>query len=237
MAKRCPKGICDGSGWLLDEAGDAIACQCRKEELLRPRPSISTIVPQRYRGASFERPPVPSIERTTPYVVEAVREYAKDISQRIDRGQGLWLYGRPGTGKTTLAMIVSNEAIKRGHSVAIYSLPNLLSKIRRTYDSDSRHTDFELINQLVSVDLLHLDDVGVERSTDWVLEQLYSIVNGRYEQCRSGVMTTNYDEEKLAEQIGGQTVSRLLEICENPYSLHGDDMRQVLQPSGDPVGD
>ena len=66
------------------------------------------------------------------------------------------------------------------------------------------------------VDLLHLDDLGAERATDWVLEQLYSIVNARYEEERSLVITTNLDPEQLAEQIGPRTVSRISEICGDP---------------------
>ena len=87
--------------------------------------------------------------------------------------------GPVGTGKTTLAMLVSKAAIKAGRSVAIYSLPRLLNEIRDTHRSERSHV--ELLDRLTAVDLLHIDDVGAERTTDWVLEELYSIVNARYE--------------------------------------------------------
>ena len=97
--------------------------------------------------------------------------------------------GHVGTGKTTLAMLVSKAALEAGRSVAIYSLPRLLNEIRDTHRAERSHVD--LLDRLAAVDLLHIDDVGAERSTDWVLEELYSIVNARYEDQRSVVITTN----------------------------------------------
>ena len=102
--------------------------------------------------------------------------------------------GDVGTGKTTLAMLVSKAALEAGHSVAIYSVPRLLAEIRDTYDADAgerSYTDF--FAQLVAVDLLHLDDLGAEKQTDWVLEQLYSLVNERYE---AGALDRRHDEPR-----------------------------------------
>ena len=78
------------------------------------------------------------------------------------------------------------------------------------------------------VDLLHLDDVGAERQTEWVLEQLYSIVNTRYEDQRAIVVTTNLQPDELAAQIGERTVSRLIEMCGDPLPLFGADRRREL---------
>ena len=142
------------------------------------------------------------------------------------RAGGLWLMGPVGTGKTTLAMLVSKSALKARRSVAIYSLPDLLRKIRKTFD-DGSHDD--LFARLTSVDLLQIDDVGAERTTDWVLEELYSIVNARYEEQRSMVITTNIlDREALCEQITERTVSRLTEMCDE-LPLLGHDRRMDLR--------
>ena len=83
----------------------------------------------------------------------------------------------------------------------------------------------ELIDQLCSVDLLHVDDVGAEQSSPWVLEQLYTIVNTRYEDGRAMLLTTNLDHDALTEQIGARTVSRLYEICGEPLPMWGADHR------------
>lgn len=78
--------------------------------------------------------------------------------------------------------------------------------------------------RLTSVDLLHIDDLGAEKRSDWVLEQLYALVNERYETQRSVLITTNLPHEELEEQIGPRTVSRLTEICDE-VAVFGDDRR------------
>ena len=91
----------------------------------------------------------------------------------------------------------------RAASVAIYSLPKLLARIRRTYDSDPGGDSYlPFFERLTSVDLLHIDDLGAEKRSDWVLEQLYALVNERYEAQRSVLITTNLPHEELEEQIG-----------------------------------
>ena len=135
--------------------------------------------------------------------------------------------GDVGTGKTTLAMLVSKAALDAGRTSAIYSLPRLLNVLRDTIDEQDGVID--LLDRLTAVDLLHIDDVGAENRTDWALEELYSIVNSRYEDERSIVITTNLQPDELAEQITARTVSRLVEMCGDPLPLFGEDRRRELR--------
>jgi DNA replication protein DnaC len=221
----CAFGLCDGSGFLFDlETNTAYDCRCRPQRVaLAKARSLSAIIPRRYRDVSFDRPPVTDIE---PQVVTATRRFADRIDEKLDAGRGLWFMGPVGTGKTTLAMLVSKAALKAGRSVAIYSLPRLLNEIRDTHRAERSHVN--LLDRLTAVDLLHIDDVGAERTTDWVLEELYSIVNARYEDERAMVITTNIlDREALCEQITERTVSRLTEMCDE-LPLIGHDRRMDL---------
>ena len=227
----CPLAKCDGTGWLDAEDGTVEPCECRSVTRTRTRArGLASAIPARYRGVSFDRPPLSDMARVpeTRHAVAAVREFAGDIDARLERGDSLWLSGSVGTGKTTLAMAVSSAAAKAGRSVAIYSLPQLLARIRRTYDAavgeDSYVAFFE---RLTSVDLLHIDDLGAEKRTDWVLEQLYAIVDERYGAERSMLVTTNLEETDLEEQIGARTVSRLVEMCGDlgPLRVDGRDHR------------
>jgi DNA replication protein DnaC len=223
----CPFGECDGSGFVVDtEARVTRECRCRPQRIARAKAKrLSAVIPRKYRFVSFDAPPVTQID---PKLVQQVRRYVRDLPANLDAGRGLWLWGDVGTGKTSLAMLVSKHALEQGHSVAIYSLPRLLNELRRTYDESSELSYLQLLDSLGSVDLLHVDDVGAERQNEWVLEQLYSIVNARYEEEKAVVLTTNHAPETLREQIGDRTVSRLVEMCGEPLPLHDVDHR--VQP-------
>jgi DNA replication protein DnaC len=156
------------------------------------------------------------------------------LDEHLDAGRGIWFTGSNGTGKTTLAMLISKTAMEADRTVAIYSLPRLLAMLRETFADASRYSLVDLTDRLCSVDLLHIDDVGAEQTSDWVLEQLYTIVNTRYEDGRSLVLTTNLvgtadDADPLRRQIGDRTVSRIYEMCGTPLPLFGDDRRMEAE--------
>ncbi len=252
----CPLGLCDGSGFLVDEtANTASDCRCRASRIARKRAaSLEGRVPKRYRGASFDRPPVLGMPDA---VVAEVRSYVRNLSARLEEGRGMWLVGDVGTGKTTLAMIVSAAALEAGHTVAIYSLPRLLNLIRDEIGTENSLLD--LLDKLSGVDLLHIDDLGAQHTTPWRLEQLYSIVDARYQAGRPIIATTNLLPTDLAKQMGRQIhttvtdhgdeqtterrvvsndasevvgqriVSRLVEMCGDPLHLYGEDIRRVFK--------
>lgn len=229
----CPLGVCDGSGWILGPEDVARPCECRTERLNRGRSrGISSVIPPRYRGVSFDRPPVSDMARDLEkkLALSQVRQFVDDIDANLSSGRGLWIFGGTGTGKTTLAMLISKAALESGKTVAIYSLPKLLARIRRTYDSEPGGDSYlSFFERLTSVDMLHIDDLGAEKRSDWVLEQLYALINERYESQRSVLITTNLGHMELEEQIGSRTVSRLTEICEE-IELRGDDRRTPSMP-------
>ncbi len=253
----CPLGLCDGSGFVVDEATNTASdCRCRASRIARRRAAtLEGRIPKRYRGASFDRPPVLDLPEA---VVSEVRSYVRNLSARLEEGRGMWLVGDVGTGKTTLAMIVSAAALDAGHTVAIYSLPRLLNLIRDEIGTENSLLD--LLDRLSGVDLLHIDDLGAQHTTPWRLEQLYSIVDARYQAGRPIIATTNLMPSALAEQMGrqihttvtedgeGQTsaerrvvsndasevvgariVSRLVEMCGDPLPLFGEDKRQLYR--------
>lgn len=235
----CPH--CDGSTWVLDDAGEPVPCSCRAETLRRARThGLITTIPRRYAGIAIadDGQHIADSGRTLdfpPNITRQVLKYVRTLDRNLAEGRGIWFTGDTGTGKTTLAMLVSREALRAGRSVAIYSVPRLLAEIRSTFDAGSDSSYEQLFSRLTSVDLLHLDDLGAEQQTEWVLEQLYAIVNERYEDGRALVVTTNLEETRLKDQIGERTVSRLIEICGDPLPLFGSDRRvgvsaEVVRP-------
>jgi DNA replication protein DnaC len=222
----CELGVCDGSGWIETEPGTAKPCACRGIKAKRAASHrMGTGIPKRFRGVGFDRKPVADMD---PKVLRQVRGFVRDIDRKLDGGHGLWLFGSVGTGKTSLAMIVSQAALNAGRSVAIYSMPRLLADIKDTYEDRSEQSYMQLFERLVSVDLLPIDDLGAEKRSEWVLEQLYAIVNERWQEERSIIVTTNLDDQALREQIGPRTVSRLEDICgEDIIPMLGSDKRLI----------
>lgn len=238
----CPLGVCDGSGWILGPEDVARPCECRAQRLARGRNrGVASTIPARYRGVSFDRPPVADMARdmTSRHVVQATREYVGRLDRNLAEGRGIWFMGGTGTGKTTLGMLIAKEALAAGRSVAVYFTPKLLTRIRQTYqEAESENAYARFFEQVTAVDLLYIDDLGSERHTDWVVEQLYAVVNERYEAQRSMLVTSNASgdvargQEELEEQIGGRTVSRLVEICGDPLPLYGTDHRFRARAAG-----
>jgi DNA replication protein DnaC len=219
----CPEGTCDGSGWILGEDDVARPCGCRKARINKARTrNMGTGVPKRFREAAFDRNP---IREMLPEVVRDVRRFCEHIDKNLDAGYGRWFHGDTGTGKTVLAMTISKAALEAGRSVAIYSVPRLLAEIKETYEPDSPRSYSDLFERLSNVDLLQLDDLGAEKQTEWVLEQLYTVVNERWQDERSIVITTNLSADELREQIGHRTVSRLIEMCGGEIPIMGPDRR------------
>jgi DNA replication protein DnaC len=240
-APRCPLGICDGSGFEIDEqTNTARDCACRAQRVASARAHrLRDRVPRRYMDLSWERHPLTQLARDplNGDSVRRVRRFCADIDTNLAEGRGLWLMGHTGTGKTTLGYMIAAAAVQTQHSVLSFNAVALLNRIRATFDSASRETTDEVIATLAGVDLLHIEDLRVVRPTEWVLEQLYLIVNARYEERRSIVFTSDIDSDAegplehpnprtaLEPHIGTRTFSRLLEICGDPALILGRDNR------------
>ena len=222
--RACGLGLCEGNGFILRDDGEAVPCECRDTLIGRGvSRGMGTGIPRKFQGVSFDRKPICDLD---PFVLRHVRGFVEQIDQNVQAGRGIWFTGDVGTGKTSLAMLVSQAAERHGRSVAIYPVTRLLAEIKGTYDREAAGSYGALFHKLVSVDLLHLDDLGAEKRTDWVLQELYSIVNERWQDERPIVVTTNIlDLDELRAQIGARTVSRLVEICGNPIPIMGPDLR------------
>jgi DNA replication protein DnaC len=256
---RCPYGLCDGSGFVIDaEANSARPCACMALQVARRKAArLQGRIPTRYAGVSFERPPISELPTN---VLDALRNYTHDLSARLAEGRGLWVVGDVGTGKTSIAMLVSKLAIEAGHTVAIYSLPRLLNLLREEIAREEGV--LALLDELTAIDLLHIDDLGAHHSTGWALEQLYLLIDARYQARRAIVATTNVKEDELdpddiasqlaapllgprgmppsegaessgAGHLGARIVSRLIEICGDPLPLFGEDLRRPYRSRQD----
>ena len=176
----------------------------------------------------FDRWPITNLDQK---IVSFVRKYCRRLEKNIDDGAGLYFYGEVGSGKTSLAMVVAKEVLRERRSLAIFSGPDLLAKIVSTYEDRSPDTYLGLMELLGSVDFLILEDLAVAKQSDWRLEQLYAVINRRYQDQRPLLVTADVGApELLGDHIGHRTGSRILEMCEAIPFLDGDHRVKATTP-------
>jgi len=144
-----------------------------------------------------------------------------------DRSKGLILIGPVGTGKSHLAAASFNE-LKELKACIFVNVPELLERIRASYNSKSSESEDDIINAVKQCDVLILDDLGAERhkgDDDWATEKLFTIIDFRYRNMRPIFGTTNCTPDSLEDKIGPRIMSRLREMCDLTPCL-GEDYRR-----------
>ena len=160
-------------------------------------------------------------------VLAAARSFVNSFNFKAGVPLGLLIKGVVGCGKTHVAVAILKEVIAKGYTGLYYNMVDLLSDIRATYDDRSPLSESELLEELNEPDLLVLDDLGAEKSAEWVNDRLYLIVNRRYESARPIMVTTNLSEEELVKKLGERIVSRLREICQGFPPFPDEDYRRA----------
>jgi DNA replication protein DnaC len=137
--------------------------------------------------------------------------------------KGLKLFGNYGCGKTHLVSAIIHRLAESKKRTLFMVVPELLRTIRQGFNQDD-DVSRKLVNKAETYPLLILDDLGAEKTSDWVREQLYIIINRRYENMLPTIVTTNCTTAELVERLGERTVSRLIEMTD-AYKITADDYR------------
>ena len=205
---------------------------------IRPCPSCAGAVARRRQ---FERFRALMAESRLPKIAEqwtfdsfpqhpGKREALKDAAAfaRGDMRQAftsLYLYGSYGGGKTGLALCILRARLEQTQPGLFWAMPDLLSRIKQTYDARNEDTENALIRQLVDVDFLVLDDLGAEKASEWQREKLYQIVNGRMLEGRETVYTSNFSPVDIAQHVGQRVADRIEYRC-LPSEVGGANLRR-----------
>jgi DNA replication protein DnaC len=230
---------CDDTGWKsVNEDGGAgvrrvVRCECWRDRAGRSRLADANI-PKRYQHCTLDN--FTAYNESLDRAVALARRVA-DTFPAVSRG--LFLEGQPGVGKTHLAVAVLTRIVERaGARGVFYDTRELLRIIRSTYDHSIRTTELEILRPVMRADLLVLDDLGAEKTSEWVEETMNLIVNTRYSERRLTLFTSNYedipddtDPNSLIFRIGHRMRSRLHEMCEFVI-LDGADYREMPTNGG-----
>jgi len=185
--------------------------RARERQLALERLFGPTTREKRFDRCSFHNwQPRPGTEAA----YQAARRYARHLPRHLESGQGLLLFGPPGSGKSHLAAAVSAAARDQGLTVLFQRVTALLSRLRSAYDPRPPVTESQLLSALARADLLILDDAGAEKASPWTEQTFYTIIDERYSRQRPLILTTNASLDRLAQQLGARTMDRLLEICQ-----------------------
>ena len=154
------------------------------------------------------------------------RQYAEQFDSNPRKNHGLLLWGDVGTGKSFFAGCIVNALLDRGILAVMTNLPRLMNYMSGM--TFAERSSFEV--KLNHIPLLVLDDLGVERSTEYAMEQKFRIIDGRVRSGLPLIVTTNLtmDELKNEPDMGNRRLySRLLGAC-TPIKLAGRDIRSIL---------
>jgi len=253
--------LCRGTGWKLVPRADgsagtvAVACDCGMQERAS-RVMERARIPKRYEHCDFESYSTDvgvttqqrhSLQQAKLSAQGFVRDYPGSSEK------GLLFMGPSGVGKTHLAVAALKELIQRGHGGLFCDYRELLKEIQASYNPASESTEMKILDPIRTVETLVLDDLGASKPSDWVRDIVGIILNARYNENRTTIVTTNYlddpvsegeatrlpsgklvpptREDSLEQRIGARMRSRLYEMCRT-VEISAPDFRREKTQAG-----
>jgi DNA replication protein DnaC len=242
--------LCDGTGWksVIQDGDRRVArCDCRLKARSQALLEAARI-PKRYEHCELSSftTDFPGAHPSLAMAHIAASKFAQEYD--ADDGTGLLLIGAIGTGKTHLGVGILKELMQsRGVACLFYDYRELLKQIQNSYNASVQATELDVLRPVFDVEVLFLDELGAVKPTEWVWDTVSLILNTRYNNNRTTIITTNFEdrpaagangnlsaaraavrEETLGDRIGERMRSRLHEMC-RILKLDGLDFRQKFR--------
>lgn len=157
--------------------------------------------------------------------IQKAHDYVAHWQEMKEKSLGLLLWGDVGTGKSFFAGCIANALLEQGIPVLMTNFSRILNTLTGMY-SDDRN---QFIDSLNKYSLLIIDDLGIERSTDFALEQVFNVIDSRYRSKKPLIVTTNLtlDELKHPSDLGRARIyDRVLERCV-PLKINNQNIREL----------
>lgn len=209
-------------------------CKCEKEKDDREREQFQAMQQQieinKLRCNGIQDKKILSYtfnndDGSNPKISDLARRYVDKFDEMKKNNCGLLLYGDTGTGKSFIAGCIGNALIDRGVSVLATSITRLINQL---FNAENKNA---LLRDVCSYDLLIIDDLGAERSTDYAIEQVYTVIDERYKSNLPVICTTNEEPAKIANAPDVQhkrIYDRILEMC-TPVKVEGQRRKAAGQ--------
>jgi DNA replication protein DnaC len=244
----CP--ICQDSGLrlIVQANGDRYAqpCECRLQQQAA-RMLKRAAIPKRYEHCTLDsyEPGYGQADQSLAAAYMMARNFVSGYPVTTE-GRGLLLTGDVGIGKTHLAVgIVQALILGKGVRGLFCDYRDLLKRIQESYNPLVSTTELQILAPVFEAEVLVLDELGAQKPTDWVWDTVALILNTRYNDKRTTIITTNYPntpaalanqrsadkvmrEESLGDRIGERMRSRLAEMCVE-VEMRGNDLRQTVK--------
>ena len=173
---------------------------------------ISKTIPPLYQESNFEQ------------CDEKIKKIIyKEISS-LKEIKGLYLFGDCGVGKTYTLFAIYKVFVANGlrKHTRIINASTWMAKLRENYDDKYVIRDFK--DELKKIDLLLIDDIGSDRTTDYATDVLYEVINYRHDYMLPTFFTSNLSVKELAQKYSDRIASRIAGMCEI-IKLEGQDRR------------
>ncbi len=214
-------------------------CKCKEIKLLRKK-MINAQLPEEFKDATINSFNIniydqQESKKRAATAKKIAENFVKKFELMQEKGKGLYLYSSTkGSGKTRLAASILNAVVKvhdnKDNPLSVYysSAADLLAEIKKTFDRDSDVKTSDLIDSVKNVELLVLDDIGVEKAGDWVEETFTRILDHRLQNLKVTIFTSNLEIDDLDNQYPQGRISSRIEKMTYPVKMPEERIRSKI---------
>ncbi len=243
--------ICNGTGWQIrqrENEREVVRCQCRVRDR-GERLLAAAHIPERYQHCELDNFKCDPEDTSQKSIGDAKTFAGRFVEEYPIDKTGLLFVGSVGVGKTHLSVSIIKALIReKGITCLFCDYRELLKSIQNSYNPSVQVTEMEILRPVFDAEVLVLDELGAVRTTEWVFDTVNYILNSRYNENRTTIITTNYPDapeqgdaadenprsystaeraarrETLGDRIGERMRSRLHEMCKK-VEMEGSDYR------------